>query len=139
MALNWHEYPFPKAEIIIVTGAPASGKSAYVQEHRRDDDLVFDLDAICSTLTGRELQHGGWPIGVRSAALAMRDSLVARALRTLPGVSRIWIIASDTRGLPNYKTIKMETSKAACLERANHRGPEYAEYVETWFREHPCG
>jgi 5-methylcytosine-specific restriction enzyme A len=40
------DLPKPSCRVILVCGAPASGKSTYVQEHKRGSDIVIDLDTI---------------------------------------------------------------------------------------------
>jgi len=40
--------PRPTCKVRLVCGAPASGKSTYVQEHAGPDDIVIDLDMIAA-------------------------------------------------------------------------------------------
>ena len=55
-----------KQKIIIVHGAPASGKTTYVHKHREPGDLIVDLDAIkdaisryiYTALQGGSIMHG---------------------------------------------------------------------------------
>jgi predicted kinase len=126
----------PATEIVIITGPPCSGKSTYVNEHRELGDVMFDLDLIAAALTGSDPQHGNWPLGVRTLCLAVRDALIRR-VQSRVDIPRLWIIASDTRHLPNYQTVKLGTPMNECLRRAELRGPEHRKIVEEWFSSHP--
>ena len=41
-----------QANVFLVCGSPASGKTTYVAEHKRSNDLVVDVDYICAALAG---------------------------------------------------------------------------------------
>lgn len=42
-------------KVLVVHGAPLSGKSTYVNEHIKDNDIVFDYDKIMSALTNQPI------------------------------------------------------------------------------------
>lgn len=43
--------------VIMVCGAPGSGKNTYVSEHKEEEDLVIDQDQILSEMTGRPMYY----------------------------------------------------------------------------------
>lgn len=43
--------------VIMVCGAPGSGKSTYVNNNKGEEDLVIDLDQILSEMTGRPIYY----------------------------------------------------------------------------------
>lgn len=53
----------PACAVVLVTGPPGGGKSAWVAQQARPDDEVIDLDLIISELSGQPLYHapkGQW-------------------------------------------------------------------------------
>lgn len=82
-----------QTEVYLVWGAPASGKTTYVQKHREASDLVIDLDKIRWALGG-----GRNLLGV---CLSVREHLF-RLIEERDGevdCRRVWVIAT----LPNKK------------------------------------
>lgn len=113
-----------QTKIIIVYGAPASGKSTYVNEHAEEGDVIVDLDniqrsfQICRKSEGKKelLEH----------ALYIRDYLYKMLEQQRIPVKTAWIVA----GLPdsferqalakrlNAELIFMGVSKEECIRRA---------------------
>lgn len=111
--------------IHIVTGAPCSGKSTFVEEHRKADDLVVDFDKIATAL-GSETEHDARGL-IREAAFAARDAVIETALKAEVGDS--WIIhtwPTDAQ-LARYteagaEIINLDTDRETCLARAEADG-----------------
>jgi 5-methylcytosine-specific restriction protein A len=84
--------------IFMVCGAPASGKSTYVQKNQEEGDIVFDLDAIVSQITGQEL-YSGRTDDILDLAVRIRNLRLLQ-LEGLPYQGqRVWFIA----GAPTSK------------------------------------
>ena len=124
-------------EIMLVIGPPCSGKSTYVAQNKKAEDLVFDFDAVAQAITGSAPQHGDWPAGVRAFVLALRDAFIAKAQRGR-WVNRVWLIACTEKGLLTVraKVIPLKTPRAVCLARADERGPGIRRMAEEWFERH---
>lgn len=60
-------------KVYLITGAPGSGKSYYVSQHIKENDIVFDLDEINKALGG-SLHDGSNK--TLSISLAMRDAAI---------------------------------------------------------------
>lgn len=74
--------------IHVVTGAPCSGKTTFVNEHKRENDVVIDLDSLAVALgaSNRYDYHGD----IREAAFAARNAAIAAV-----GDSDAWIVHSQ--------------------------------------------
>jgi len=107
--------------IYIITGAPCSGKSTFVENHRDPDDLVVDFDKIATAL-GSVKEHDATGL-IREAAFAARDAVIETALKAQDATA--WIIhtwPTDAQ-LARYEeagaeVIHLDTDRETCLARA---------------------
>jgi 5-methylcytosine-specific restriction protein A len=130
---NWDEYQvnFPLIKgmlaipLIMVCGAPASGKSTYVEDHASQEDIIIDLDLIKSEISGSPKY---FPV-----SKAILDKAIRRrneALESLQFVhnhgQKAWFIVSAgkrsdrdlwKRILHPVQTIIMIPSKEECIDR----------------------
>lgn len=113
-----------QTKIIIIYGAPASGKSTYVKEHAEEGDVIVDLDIIqrsfqiCRKSEGKKelLEH----------ALFIRDYLYKMLEQQRIETKTAWIIAGLPDGFErqalakrlNAELIFMGVSKEECIRRA---------------------
>lgn len=44
-----------KKKVFIISGSPGSGKSYYAEKHKGENDIVFDMDKICSAIDGKNV------------------------------------------------------------------------------------
>lgn len=128
--------------ITIVHGAPCSGKTTYVQEHIKPNDLVFDWDAIEYAISGNEYQKKN--PNLSSLVRKIRTAVVDECL-TNANIEDKWLVATTlSQGLiellqtADELTIKeMETPKEVCLERLNKTNRDDKEGLEQainrWF------
>ena len=125
----------------LVTGAPCSGKSSYVEKMRGERDLVIDLDLLQCAL-GSKRTHGHAKERL-SFALAMRNAV----LKELQGYSSpppVWYIscwptAEELSSFPgNVYRVQMPTAIDECKRRADasKRPPETIALIEEWFDLH---
>ena len=111
-------------DVFIVWGAPASGKTTYVAEHKDKTDIAIDLDKISEALTFHVDDES--KTAVLSTSIAVRDYLYAMIEERRIISERIWIVA----GLPHKehrerlaqrlraKLIHMDADHGECLWRA---------------------
>ena len=64
-----------QANVFLICGSPASGKTTYVAEHKGECDLVVDLDYICAALAGEAGNVHTDRKPVLSVALEVRELL----------------------------------------------------------------
>lgn len=84
----------PTAPVTVVIGPPGAGKSTYVLDHARADDVVIDLDRLAAAVRAPLSAPGhGYPQHVRHVAIGARQAAMRRAV-ALPATSgaRVWIV-----------------------------------------------
>lgn len=111
--------------LVIVCGAPASGKTTYVARHAKPADLVIDLDVIASGMSGQPLH--AWD-GARwlTPAIRARNEMLGDITRPTARWPRAWLIASEARAenrqwwadtMAPERIVVMETRPAECMAR----------------------
>ena len=90
-------FPFD-LPVYLVCGAPASGKSTFVDQHKAPGDVVSDLDQIIANLTGHPLYYPEHQETVREGIRVRNRQLESLANRPDDGHA-IWMIvgAPDPR------------------------------------------
>ena len=78
--------------ITIVTGPPGSGKTTYVQRHRRPGDLVWDYDALADTIA--QLPRYPRPPHVTHCLMAIRAAFV-EWVRSTPDMMTVFVIITN--------------------------------------------
>lgn len=113
----------PPADVYVICGPPGSGKTTFVQQHMQPGDLVLDMDAIVSALTGSGSAHPDYS-GVMDAALSVREA-VYQAIESGKTGKRAFVITSSSdrqqvealarrlRGSMHC----MDTPEAECIRR----------------------
>ena len=105
--------------IHVVTGAPCSGKSTYVQDHRQKGDVVIDLDKLAQAM-GSDARHSA-PEAIKAVAFKAREAAIeevcksdyeAWIIHTKPTEEQIKLY--DAAGA---EYIEMDTDMETCLER----------------------
>lgn len=133
-----------KQEVIIVYGAPASGKSTYVNQHKCDSDMVIDIDRIKKAFGASERDDTAG--NLLDTVLDVRDHLYCLIDQGRIDCKRIWIVA----GLPDKKMrnelqqrfhaelIFMDKTYEECVANANadpdRKNKLFQEYIiRHWF------
>jgi len=126
------------ATITLVTGAPCSGKSTYVAEHKAKRDVVIDYDAIAVAL-GSPNTHDH-PKSLVPYILNARDSLLDRIASKRP-TTNVWIVAcapSTQEQQLADTTITLDTDMDTCIARAHDEGrpAPWPGLIREWFVSH---
>ena len=108
----------------IICGAPASGKSTYVQEHMLPGDLVVDLDLIGQAI-GMSTK-AALPYNLLPTAYDIRDYLYKLIESDKVDARNIWIIAAlpdsksrtELAGRLRAEIVDMKADINTCIERA---------------------
>ena len=114
--------------VFLVCGSPGSGKSTYVRENKKANDLVIDLDYICAALMGEPdniyLNHEP----VLSVALEIRG-LLYKIVASRKGIwERAFVITSVSNPMEqkaiamelNAEIVVIDTPLEDCIRRINN-------------------
>lgn len=104
-----------KTKVIVVYGAPGSGKTTYVKEHIGNNDIVYDYDALFSAVSFKEEKSVALDCQFR-ILMDFRKCFLLNMSRC--GAERAWFIIVDPE--------KVKTWLPADAEYVNMGGKAYA-------------
>lgn len=133
--------------VCIVCGAPGSGKTTFVQKTMRKGDVVVDMDALVSALTGNKEQHPDYAT-VMDIALSVREAIYKKIVENRTPGKRAFVITSSANqqhvnqlaqrlsGHCHY----MDTPQEECIRRINNdptrpNKENDVKLVQKWFAE----
>lgn len=82
--------------LTVITGPPCSGKSTYLRQHAKPDDIRIDFDDIAQAL-GSPVRHGHSE-AIGRIAVDTRNAAIASAIAWHHRGTRVWVI--DTAPYP---------------------------------------
>lgn len=111
-------------------GAPCSGKSTYVREQAKGEDIIVDMDRIALSLAVEGTADFEYSERIRNIARQARPAIVKGALLAAQGERRlgVWVIHTDPspqdrqmyRAM-NAQFVELDPGKDVCLARAKER------------------
>lgn len=119
--------------ITVVTGPPCGGKSTYIRENAKGDDVVVDMDRLALALSVEGIEPFTFGAKVREVARAARFRAIEKALAVAQGERYfgVWIIdtdpSNDMRGLyraNGAKFVEVNPGREVCLTRLLSRPVE---------------
>lgn len=149
MSFDFDYYPHlkrpPRARVMLVVGPPASGKSTYVESRMKPGDIILDLDAIRSEITGKPL-YSLHSRSVTEQAIKIRNKRIEEIQDKAMNGNYLWLILTGGNTndrmvwkiiLTPYRTIVMRCTPDECIRRIKERQSE-TEYeqiqaVKKWF------
>lgn len=110
-------------KVYIVHGAPLSGKTSYVNEHKGNSDLIVDADNIWQCITGNDRYVK--PNALKQNFFAVRDCLLDSVKRRVGNWETAWVISAEIYQTPfeelcnrlGGEIIEIDTDKETCLKR----------------------
>lgn len=67
--------------LTVVTGQPGSGKSYWVNQQAKSNDIIIDLDKIALAVSCTDTESHDYPSHIRDVAIGMRQAAISRALK----------------------------------------------------------
>lgn len=135
--------------ITVISGAPGSGKSTYVQENAQPGDIIIDMDLIASSLWVPTVTDvHAYPNHVREVARAARNAATNQAIKISHVSSRVnvWIIQTKLTKdlerayrLSGARFVELDPGKYTCIERVQKRQSprvrEMIDVIHNWYSE----
>lgn len=89
---TYREQALTEYRRVVVTGKPGSGKTTYVQRHRKPGDLVWDWDHVATVMLGLPMHQT--PQDCICVLNGMAQALFAE-IASMPVSRNVWLIVSD--------------------------------------------
>lgn len=125
--------------VYLVCGAPCSGKSTWIAQHAKRGDVICDVDAIYSAISGQDAHDAD--LHVHEIALSLKERLLD-AVRDRVGFEDAYVtsivntcekIHADMERVMADELVLIDTPYDVCMERASER-PEYFKFlIQEWF------
>ncbi|MFF5793955.1 HNH endonuclease [Paeniglutamicibacter sp. NPDC012692] len=129
------------ANVKVVIGPPAAGKTTHIEQHSTLNDIMIDLDAIARALMPNQQAHSHvYPVHVRHVAIGARKAAIDRATR-LKERCTVWIIhAVPTPDeiaryqAMRWEVIEIDPGREEVLRRCYADRPDYVmPTVDRWY------
>ena len=132
---------FVPQKVFIVHGAPLSGKSTFVREHKSDRDIVVDIDRLWQAITMEPMYIKNNYL--KTNIFEVRNNLIDQIRMRQGKWQTAWVIGSYPRSGERERLadrlgaelIHIDTTQAECMERLakTDRPAEWAGYIESYF------
>ena len=118
-------------EIILVTGAPCSGKTTKAQQLSGPNDIIIDADLLAQALGSRDgHDHPGH---IKALAAVLRDVATNEVIRL---GHRAYVISANPNAenaIPHSEVIHCDPGIAECLNRAKGRPSWTRKAITKWY------
>lgn len=131
------------AQVIVVIGPPAAGKSTLVRDRADPTDVVIDLDAIARALmpVPAQLTHY-YPDHIRHVAIGARQAAIDRAV-SLPRRVTVWLIHAVPRPQQlaeytrlGYRILPVDPGRGVVEQRVRTSRPQsVGPAVQRWYED----
>lgn len=127
--------------VYLIYGSPCSGKSTYINEHIKRDDLVCDVDYIYSAIT-RNDSHDA-ELYTHSVACELYKTLTEIIRDRKGNWKNAYVVSlantpdklkADIERVNADKAIFIDTPYEVCMERAKERPFYFQWIIQEWFQ-----
>lgn len=128
--------------VYLIYGSPCSGKSTYINEHIKDNDIVCDVDLIYQAIGNHDAHDAD--LYVHEVALMLKNNLldIIRDRKGGWGDAYVVSLANTKEKLQTEKErikadecIFIDTPYEVCIERAKERPLCFQWLIQEWFEE----
>lgn len=129
--------PMPACRVVLVTGAPGSGKTTYCKQQRKGGDVVIDLDECVRDVCGIHGHEADKQF--LKPALRLRNKLIAGLAAKGSGTAYLIVGAPSALEVQWWvdklgaEHKRIETPKDVCLSRVSQARRQA---VMKWFNDH---
>ena len=126
--------------VYLIYGSPCSGKSTYIKEHIKDNDLVCDVDLIYQAIGNHEAHDAD--LYVHEVALLLKHSLLDIIRDRKGGWSNAYVVSiantkdklkTEMERIKADEAIFIDTPYEVCMERAKERPFYFQWLIQEWF------
>ena len=121
--------------VILVYGAPCSGKSTWITQHMKRGDVLCDVDTLYAAISGQDAHDAD--LYVHEIALKLKERLLD-AVRDREGFKDAYVntrekLHADMERVNADEAVFIDTPYNVCMERAESR-PFYFQFlIQEWF------
>lgn len=127
-------------KVFIVYGAPLSGKTTFVQEHKSARDIVVDIDRLWQAITLEPMYVKNNYL--KTNVFEVRNNLIEQIRMRQGKWQTAWVIGTYPRSGERERLadrlgaelIHIDTSQAECMERIQGRPQEWETYIKDYFK-----
>ena len=126
--------------VYLIYGSPCSGKTTYINEHIKDNDIVCDVDLIYQAIGNHDAHDAD--LYVHEVALMLKNNLLDIIRDRMGGWSDAYVVSlantkeklqTEKERIKADKCIFIDTPYEVCMERAKERPLCFQWLIQEWF------
>jgi len=141
-----HHRMYKERQVVIVWGAPLSGKSTYVHDQMERGDLIVDMDSLNEAISG--CARYDRPDELKPVSFLVRDALIDAVRMRVGNWTTAYVIGSYARkdererlaARLGAECVEVEADRADCISRlaqrflvSDEKYLRWKSYIDKWF------
>lgn len=128
--------------VYLIHGSPCSGKTTYINEHIKDNDIVCDVDLIYQAIGNHDAHDAD--LYVHEVALMLKNNLLDIIRDRKGGWGNAYVVSlantkeklqTEKERIKADECIFIDTPYGVCMERAKERPFYFRLIIQEWFEE----